>query len=940
MAITVTNRNFNSLFSIGDSFLKMNENSAVDYTCDLEFDFAYEASSDDTVSLATDESLKLFSSTWGQKGFVIGDSIDIFGGFVSGSNVITIDYSGTITDIIGDELVFSPPLQSSDLTPGVNVNNAINTVFPTSQGILLKVTNTSRSVPESMEFYFNLVENTSQGNPNSLIDGEVNRFRFEDVNLMTAGDSINAVQLGDKSGGAFGENITLTKASSGDKFELRVGFWNWLRYDQAQFTTEPSVYASNNSIKPYLKVEAYAQENNPNAILIVEDSFQLGNVGWIDENYNQGINNFTLTEYSNEDDLGNTIQGFDYGQPNNITVKVQTSNGTIDDKSILLIQHLPILGYKNNPLNFNQNTISAYSIATNSLSLSNNTFNKNGAELDITTQAISVSGNEITHTLRVVPNTDYKDYFDNQDTGDKFIKITIQAKSDGEDDATVVVAFQGQAEIQPPIGDIAGEVDSIDFYNHAMELDVDSPLVGNVDALTEDDFLCHSLMKFNKADNYEAFKVSFRVVNNSTGAFFDLFSRTINLNQYPTTNDGKILINYSENLGYQLPNPDRNILSLNFTGDEDATTYDVELKHTLLLSWRYWQAKPQALADFLDFALPNNGLNDEWVRYSQSGFSFIFRVELVKDGIADFFNSPEFFIDTYDSQSVTTVRTYEDLNGNSIPAPLSNQEFFVIDTHTAPSNWSIGDTWGWIAERPLENEPRVLNSTAWAYTSANLPLLPEQGETQSTLDITGNIAVIKTLCDGTQLPSNVTFVGRIQSPTIPDCKTPIMWMFKYMNGLSITPAQSFAMIIDEFRHGLVAEGICCADCQISDDPIRFGMAFGSFDVIQNDMPAIFQNEFCCWDIYEGDGGCTAAFDDTIDDLYAGIDGDLTEFDTPNQPTQVNPFFGANWEDLKNAIFNFTTDEELRYDMVSFFILNGLSIVCEGGQTTFKTIRVL
>jgi hypothetical protein len=106
------------------------------------------------------------------------------------------------------------------------------------------------------------------------------------------------------------------------------------------------------------------------------------------------------------------------------------------------------------------------------------------------------------------------------------------------------------------------------------------------------------------------------------------------------------------------------------------------------------------------------------------------------------------------------------------------------------------------------------------------------------------------------------------------------------------------------------------------------------------MPAIFQNEFCCWDIYEGDGGCTAGFDDTIDDLYAGIDGDLTEFEAPNQPTQVNPFFGANWEALKDAIFNFTTDEELRYDMVSFFILNGLSIVCEGGQTTFKTIRVL
>lgn len=947
MSITVLNREFDSVFSLNDSFLKGNENSVITYSCELNFDFNYKAVTDDSVELTDVNTLTLLQGNWANKGFVVGDEINIQAIYEEQStgNNILIDYTGDIIDIIGDELIFSPDIQSTDLTPNLNPQGLLNTIFPSITGVALEVNNNTRSIPESLEFFFNLVENTAQGSPSSLIDGQVNRFRFLGVDAMVNGNTIFATQLGYKSGGAFGQNISLNldTTSGSSVYTLTIPFYNWVRYLQAQPLTAPIAYNAQNSIKPYLKLQGFAQTNNPNAIIERIDNFQLGNVGWIDENYNQGVNNFTLTEFTNLDDDGNIIQGFDYGQPNNLTIKVQTTETTIDDKSIVLIQHLPIDGYKNNEKSFNQNTISAYSIAESTASVNSLSYDRDGAELDITSESISVSGNEITHTLRVVPNADYTTYFDSQVAGDKFIKITIQNQSDGFDDATVVVAFQGQADIQPPIGEEAEEVTAIDFYNHGMEAGVDDPIAGSVSALTEDDILCKSTMNFNKSDNYDAFKVMFRVVNNSNGAFFDLFSRTINLNQYPTTNDGKILINYSENLGYQLPNPERNVLSLEFNGNEDATTYEVELTHTLLLSWRYWQAKPQALADFLDFNLPNNGLNDEWVRYAQSGFSFIFRVELIKDGIADYFNAPQFFIDTYDSGSVTTAITYEDLDGNSIPAPLSNQQFVVIATHTAPSNWNAADMWGWIAQRPLENEPRRMNSTAWDYTNANLPLLPEQGETQSTLTVSGNVATVKTLCDGTQLPSNVTFVARIQSPIEQECILPLTWLFDTMETFGGTQKEKFEFFVQLARSGeLSANGLCCADCNISEspNPIYKGMAFGSLNVTTNDLPIIWTAPFCCHDIYLGDGGCTATFNAQIDAIFAGIDGDLTAFEGLNVPTQANPFGGANWELLGQKIFNFTTDEALRYDMVSYFILNGIAIYCDpSGATIFQTLNV-
>ncbi len=940
MGITVKNRNFDGLFSTGDSFLKMNENSFVTYTCDIEFDFVYQATSNDSCQLSAVNQLTLLSSNWGEKGFVIGDTIVIQGVIedTATSNQVLLIATVVIQDINGGLLTFSPDLEDTDLTPNMDINNILNTTFTSITGVILQVINTSRSVPESLEFYANLVENTSQGSEFSLIDGEVNRFRFLDVDTLVIGAVLAGEQLGDKSGGAFGPNVTLERTSA-NIYKLTVTFYNWIRYEQAQFNVIPSPYQQNNSLKPYIRFEALAEVNNPNAILLRTDSFQLGNCGFIGENYNQGINNMSLVSYINEDDDGNPISGFDFGQPNNIEIKVQTSNGNIDDKSILLFQHLPISDYQNNERSFNENTLSCYSIADDASTVNSISFDRDGAELGVTSQSISVSGNEITHTIRVVPNSDYTQYFEDQAAGDRFYRITIQTQSASSDDAAVVLVSEGQAEIQPPIGEEAEEVTGVDFYNHGMEIDVNTPIAGSVYAMTEDDILCHSVMNFNKADNYDAFRVLFQVVNNSNNQFFNLFSRTVNLTQYQNTPAGVKLINYNENLGFQLPNPDRNVLSLQFNGTETSTTYEVEFLHTLLLSWRYWQAKPQALADFLDVSLPNNGLTDEWVRYAVSGFSFRFRLELVKDGIADFFNAPQFFIANYDSEAVTTIIEFEDMDGNPIPAPLNNQQFKVIATHTAPTAWDANDLWGWIAQRPLENEPRRMNSTAWAYISANLPLLPEQGETESTLVVNGNDAIITTLCEGSQLPSNVTFVSRIQSPVEPSCTSPLSYLFDFMNTLGGTEQSNFELMVNILRTGeWGSDGLCCPECEAHDS--RTAMAFGSFDVIDNDLPEWWTDDFCCHDIYDGDGGCTEGFNAQIDAIYAAIDGDLTAFDSPNQPTQVNPYFSSNWELLGQLIIDYTADEELRYDMVSYFILNGLLIYCISGTTIFQTIRAI
>jgi len=109
MSITVSNRSFTTIFSANDSFLKMNENSKVSYSCDLVFSFDFEASSDYICQISSDNSLTLLNSTWGNHGFIIGDSIDLIIVVDDPSSFTkVITKTVTIDDITSDVLTFSP----------------------------------------------------------------------------------------------------------------------------------------------------------------------------------------------------------------------------------------------------------------------------------------------------------------------------------------------------------------------------------------------------------------------------------------------------------------------------------------------------------------------------------------------------------------------------------------------------------------------------------------------------------------------------------------------------------------------------------------------------------------------------------------------------------------------------------------------------------------
>ena len=690
-------------------------------------------------------------SNWLDFGILVGHSIDVD---ATGS---VINATVTVTEINGNVLK-----HDGDLTAN------LGQIYPSfSNGQLIVVNNTVTDV-EQLDVLFNLIENESTVGAQSLIDSEVNNIRFSGVDAMVNTDVISGAIVGNKSGGAIIE-ATLTKDDT-NEYTLYVKFANWLDYTDLDPNTTPDYYVAEKSIKPYIELRGKVDANNPNSNIISIYSNNLGNVGYLAENYNQGLDAFTpiSVTYTNND--GQELDEIDHTAPTNVEVVVGRK-GLVNinaNKYVLKLQHLPTdESYKNNADSYLENTFQ--SILERDTTYTKSAYGLNGAELVIsdentTTGSTTIDGDTyqiLTITFTLTPNTAFTDYFNALNVSDRVYRVLTTVQSSALVDDVTVQNDLGQYTQAPVLAGVADEVTDVQFYNHYQNGDEAQGIEFN--QLTEDDTLVTATLLMNKADNYDSINVKIRVLDSNSDAF-DLFSRVVPMNNYPLNADNVRLVNLVENLDYLLPSTDRNTFQL-VIGTIDTTTYQINLKHTFLNSWRYWLAQANALPEFLDPSLPNNGLNNEWVRYIQGGGTLQYRIEIVKDGVTFYYNQNFDILDYDTSADVTSTITFEDTAGNPLPSVIDAEDVVVIADHVGTSAWDTLDTWGWIAYRPKESEKRKLISSKWTDNGLNLPLRPISGETKAQLTFpTATTARLKALVKGSEVDENYTFISRINSP--------------------------------------------------------------------------------------------------------------------------------------------------------------------------------
>ena len=941
----------------GNGFALANIGQIITESVNISTNFEFQSSSNEQVLIVSPNQIRILGGLWAEKGYVVGDSVTPFGEINNGGAITTLSGIRTILLINGDTMTVTLSFPAS----------VIGQIMPMQGGAssnsVFGLFNNTRSQADTIEFYHNLSLNDGNGSQNSLLDGEVNRFEVLGVGAMAIGAILTPVQIGNKSGGSYilYEFERLANVANNNwsfasivtaAYQVRLSYAIPLNFENPDFI-KPSWFEINSSVKPFYDFKGLSQDNNPNSFLYGRSAPLLGNIGWRDESYNQGLNEFTVESVVITTSTGVIIPEVDSSQ--NCTVTAVITHPTLNFLELAEVNFslVPELDLVKNLPSRNCDLIQLSNFFIDSTpTVTSQVFGTGGAEIQTSAESLNVAtANQIIVRFTTNPNAAFTSLIDSMSLFSRRYTITATVESVGGDannnNSVTLTLKQGLLELAPIVG-LPYPVREQGFFNHANDLTGAS--AGTYKGCTEDDFLYRALFDLEQNDIWNALNVKVQVVRNSDFTTFDLVSKTINLTNYITNVDGEIQVNYTEPITQYLDNPNRNVLSATLTGNDVGTKYEVQILWSLMASWRYWIAQNNAFIDFFDGTLPNNGMNAEWMRYLRvAGYSMRVRVELVDDAnTADYFGAPIELQDYEDTAEVTTTLEYFDSSGDAQTSWVANDIMTIRARHTlAVGSWNISDVWGWISVRPFETEPNKRISSVWDWTAQNNPLAPPVGETKATLTFpTPDVALVECRVNTGMISiGTATAIARIESPKNPTCVSPIDYLFDMVVASSDNELDYIEALETLLINGVIAKSICCPECDVlnnitglNDKVYQFGG-----DVTEDNPASPYNGSLmCCTDSYGTFSGCNASFDADWDAfvLTVAAGGD-TAFLTGMTPSQMNLYGNASMAIIISKIQAITVDPLIQYNLMFVLLNKGLQVAClNGGGSVISEIDTL
>lgn len=729
---------------------------------------------------------------WAQAGFSVGDVCDcrvvllrglsntLSGPFVS---VVSITQSitftiaalnGNVATLTGFPVVSTAwiyPLQTqvggSTVFPGTITDIAYGQGFVRYeyQGIIIK--NTSR--PDQIEFQFNLAPDTSN-TLNSVIDGEVNKFVLNGVSSMGVNVPTPMIQSINKSGGYF-KDVIFTKtgvfSDYSTDFKINFKFMQWGVIEDG--FPEPQYYNVTDDLIPLSKINTITANGGANGL--TSQSTGLDETGGFNEQYNGGINPFTVISTNWFDSLGNAISGLDYSGDSTFVSVINTN-----------VQHTPNYRYRiglvwrpedsdpylNKTTNLGSNLLvnapeidfAPTGVASPVIHIGE--ADSTGAKWDLTDIKFEILGNTIKVSGKVMPNNLANALFSLIPDGGRKSTLWI---SIGETpllislipvvplDRISLKLFDEDNIDAPTIG-----VQIPDILEEKM-LDHDGNDVTNFttsNTTTEDDMLYFS--DFLLPDNvvYDGLRARISAYQFITGDEFILENRYISFANVVNQN-GQLQPNITLPRGFNLPpTTDRNEISIKRKPSLDiAGKYGIRFEYGFLNDWRYWLSQSNVDNFFFDITEPLNGKNKNWQRFSSGKWKMRVSFFLDKAGIEDFNHQP-FKIRPYeDDINVTTGVTITRLLTSTTISQLMKNELHEIQV---VFNWNqnFTDEWVEFTIEDFESGNRWVISSVLAQGNINAnPFKPITGDTRINVVGTGtNTLTCKALIDTNLVSAN------------------------------------------------------------------------------------------------------------------------------------------------------------------------------------------
>lgn len=697
-------------------------------------------------------SLTRESGDWGDYGFVPGMTVTMTYTNYWNPPPLNPAVIVKVIDYINGGIMYF----TTNFTPAQN-----GSIFPTTNhfsGMSCEVD----QQPEAVEFLFNLNKNGTNS-INSVIDQEVNKFVYSSVNTMSILDVESMVQQNFKSGGII-KDVTIKREADGGFFAVQKNYtinFKFLQWGLIQDGFEiPSYYNATNNLTTYIQTKTFALNGNPNGVQEAENGLQLANTGFFDENFNGGVNPYSLQSIDFTDHLGDSIEKWDYSNFCDFVAVINATGQVIGSSNYRIgLYYSPIDAsiYQNKPLSLGNNLLlnapdvtyqhSGVVDPTVQAGLSNDV----GAQFDLSNLQFEIVGATVVVRGRITPNSNTVTYFDNIANGERKMMMFVQLG-----DFNLVNQFSNEVNLliynednfdAPTIGVQYPTVDSEALFDHA-NLDITDNTFPNT--TTEDNILYKSSFLIDNDTELEGVRMRIFARNSLTGDEFTIEGEDVfvNFDNVPYIN-GIYEANVSVNRSFLLPpTTDKNVISLIRNPAIDTPTeYGIEINYGFLSRWQSWIEQVAVDNDFFDASLQNNGKNQNWQRFSTLGWDLYFGYYVRKDDVDDF---QELLIKTRDYEDeplVSIDRQLLVLSNGTTPNALVSNELMEI-TVTFLWNAPFSNEWAEFTMEDFEgNRVGFISSVLNHGGVIDNVLQPLTGETKLKITPSGNDLICVCLID-------------------------------------------------------------------------------------------------------------------------------------------------------------------------------------------------
>lgn len=722
MPITISNIDFEDMFSVNRTFYQANAGDKQQFSCTITENIAIAETPSVLLNyFAGLNQVTLSGANFLTEGFEAGDDIEIIIYNTNG----TVHHTNTVTIV--------------SVTATSMVVNALLTWKSGTQYVYIIAKQKGGSKRNGLELNLNFVPQSGAINANSLIDGSVNRIVFNLTGTVN-GQTVTGNKVNIRSG-QYEVNATITDQTTYPNKTRTYGLVVRFIQNGAML---PSQFDFGGCLKPYFGLiwqRTYGNPNNNLTHVICDNS----NTGWFDEPYNTGVADASLVS---------GISTLEFNTVQTGTISIDSASTSFGFGS----GYIPVDDnyYKNQTVD--QSELSMFVETKTSVVPITLTspFNPSGAGYTLEFSNPVTVGTITTWDWEFTPNAAFITFMDARSIGDRLFYIWAKYGTMN------LLLFADQLSEKPPA---PGVLDMVvhRFVDHSQNYANDNTTKLGFEGNVEDDiaFIGKFLVPINADVRYT--KAEIWAVNSVTSEEFLLNSSYFDFTGVPKVG-GYYPINQSQTVITTLPTTSEKLTAqLQRDASVDTITdYGFRVYLPFFYSWEYWINQPNAAAAFY----PNKQTRD-WVPYgTEPDWNLQLRITTDINEL-DHIYSEDIVIKDYDSDpDINQTMTLQVVStAQNVNVIVEGELHYVVATHLTTGVWDQSTVWGMITVEPKEGAPRWICSTIVPFDNnqAN-PLTPISGSFATLTFSAPNLAVITCYFDPSKinLTNGVKFTSKIK----------------------------------------------------------------------------------------------------------------------------------------------------------------------------------